>query len=57
MTWYVAASSEGRREAGVFWRSRSRRMKAGKGLPVLIVDDHPKVRQGIRSILEEYADI
>jgi DNA-binding NarL/FixJ family response regulator len=32
-------------------------MKAEKALPVLIVDDHAKVRQGIRSILEGYADI
>jgi DNA-binding NarL/FixJ family response regulator len=32
-------------------------MKTGKELPVLIVDDHAQVRQGIRSILEGYADI
>jgi DNA-binding NarL/FixJ family response regulator len=32
-------------------------MKAEKALQVLIVDDHAKVRQGIRSILEGYADI
>ena len=29
----------------------------GKGLPVLIVDDHPMVRDGIRSLLAGHADI
>jgi DNA-binding NarL/FixJ family response regulator len=57
MTWYFAASSEGRREAGVVWREGAGRMKAETGLPVLIVDDHAKVRQGIRWILEGYEDI
>ncbi|MGZ8384199.1 MAG: response regulator [Nitrospira sp.] len=32
-------------------------MKEEKGLQVLIVDDHARVRQAIRSILEGYADI
>jgi DNA-binding NarL/FixJ family response regulator len=57
MTGYVAASSQGRREAGVLWREGAGRMKAEKGLQVLIVDDHALVRQGMRSILDGYADI
>ena len=32
-------------------------MKEEKGLPVLIVDDHALVRQGIRSMLEGYAGL
>ena len=32
-------------------------MKKTRGLQVLIVDDHPLVRNGIRSMLESYCDL
>lgn len=32
-------------------------MKEEKAIPVLIVDDHARVRQEIRSMLEDYPDI
>lgn len=38
-------------------RTEQRYMKEEGGLQVLIVDDHTLVRKGIRSMLEDYADI
>ena len=41
----------------VIGQSASQTVQADTGVQVLLVDDHAKIRQGLRSVLETYSDI
>lgn len=59
MTEHAAALSFGleRKAVCVMVMHEAGSTEEGKGLQVLIVDDHTLVREGIRSMLESYGDI